>query len=89
MNLHVLTVLGLALNGIGGFILIFCQPPIPQREIMEDGREKYARTYVRELFPVASPLKGKLRYYRRLYGFRTGVGLLFVGFLLQFIAELL
>jgi hypothetical protein len=89
MNLHMLTVLGLALNGTGSFMLIFCPAPIPPREIMEDGREKHARTFVPELFPEKSLLKGKWRYYRRVYGFRAGVGLLFLGFLLQFIAELI
>jgi hypothetical protein len=80
-----LSLYGLILNGLGGIALVFYSPPIPPREIMEDGREKIPVSYVTEL----TPLKGKQRkYYMRQYGFRIGAILLVIGFLLQIIEEL-
>lgn len=89
MNLHMLTVYGLALNGVGGFILVVCPPPVLPHEIMEDGREKIARTYVRELFPFPPSQKRRLRYYMRFGGYRIGLIFLVCGFALQLAVELM
>ncbi len=88
-NLHMLTVLGLSLNGIGALVLVFTHPPIPAREVMEDGREKIPHTYVEQLSYGVPSLRQRVRYLRRLYGFRAGVCLLAIGFLLQLVAEAL
>lgn len=85
MSVHALSLIGLIMNGLGAFILLFCPPPVPPREIMENGAEKIAQTYVLDFFPTQ---RKKWKYLIRLYGFRIGVGLLFVGFLLQLFAEL-
>ena len=85
MTVHVLNLWGLFLGGLGALVLVFCPPPVPAREIMPDGTEKIPQTYAPNFFPTK---KDKRKYYTRQYGFRFGVGLLVVGFLLQFIAEL-
>lgn len=85
---HMLNLSGLSLNGVGVLILVFCPPPVPAREIMEDGREKYPQTAVREWAPPDGSKVGRLKYRVRRYGFRTGVALLALGFLLQIIATL-
>lgn len=84
--INTLNLYGLILNGLGGFIILICPPPIPSREIMEDGQEKVPHTYVLDFFPAKHK---KWKYYWRLYGFRIGVLMLVVGFLLQIFAELL
>ena len=85
MNVHLLNLLGLFMGGLGALILVFCPPPVPEREIMPNGTEKIPQTYTLNFPPTK---KEKWKYYTRRYGFRFGVGLLLVGFLLQFIAEL-
>ncbi len=85
MSVHAFSLLGLTMNGLGALVLIFCPPPFPPREIMKNGVEKIAQTYVLDFFPAE---KKKWKYLIRLYGFRIGVSLLFVGFLLQLYAEL-
>lgn len=83
--MNTLNLYGLILNSLGGFLLVFCPQPIPPREIIEDGREKVAHTYVTEPVP---PKRKKMKYYVRQYGFRIGAVMLVIGFLLQIIAEL-
>ncbi len=85
MNVHAFNLWGLFSGGLGALILVFCPPPDPAREIMPNGTEKIPQTYTRNFFPTT---KDRWKYYARQYGFRVGVGLLFVGFLLQLIAEL-
>ncbi len=85
MSVHALSLLGLIMNGLGALALVFCPPPVLPREIMENGVEKIPQTHVLDFFPTE---KKKWKHLVRLYGFRTGVGLLFAGFLLQIIVEL-
>lgn len=73
-----LTFWGLLLNGIGGIILLFCPPAVP--EITKDGRIKYTRTYVRSFRPS---IVDKWRYWMRRYGYRIGLVALTSGFMLQ------
>lgn len=77
-----LTLCGLLLNGIGGLILLFCPPTIP--EITEDGRIKYARTSVGTL---RTSTADKWRSLVRRYGYYVGLVALTFGFVLQLIAE--
>lgn len=88
MSAHMLAVLGLTMNGIGGFLLVVCPPPTAARDITPDGVEKQPRTYTRDGFFGKPSRWKKLKFYIRLYGFRSGLLLLLVGFVLQLIGEL-
>ncbi len=76
-----LTFLGLLLNGIGGFILLFCPPTVP--DVTEDGRIKHPRTFVHNLRPSVAD---KWRNLRRRYGYYIGLAALTSGFVLQLFA---
>ncbi len=89
MSAHTFAVLGLTLNGIGGFLLVVCPPPEAARDITPEGIEKHPRTYTLDGFFGKPSWRKKLKFYIRLYGFRSGLLLLMVGFLLQLAGELL
>ncbi|MBI3630897.1 MAG: hypothetical protein HY221_00990 [Candidatus Sungbacteria bacterium] len=54
---------------------------------MENGREKYPRTFVKELVVGKPKWWKKMKYYLRSYGFRIGVSFLAFGFAVQLVAE--
>lgn len=89
MSIHMLVVLGLILNGIGSFLLIVFPPPVAARDITPEGIEKHPRTYTLEGFFGEPSKRKKLKFYIRLYGFRSGLLLLLAGFLLQLVGELM
>jgi len=86
MDINILNLAGLFLNAVGTVAILFCPPPVPAREIMPNGVEKIPNSHVQVFSP---PKSLRRKYYIRQYGFRLGVGLLLVGFVLQIIAELL
>jgi hypothetical protein len=89
MSTHMLVVLGLILNGLGSLLLVACPPPVAARDITPEGIEKHPHTYTLDGFFGKLSGRKKLKFYIRLYGFRSGLLLLLVGFLLQLIGELM
>lgn len=89
MEPHTLAVLGLLLNGIGAFVLIFFPPPVSAPDIMQDGRTKHVQSVVHQPPPVTKTeiTTGKMKFYMRHYGYRTGLILLVAGFVLQLASE--
>lgn len=89
MSAHAFALLGLTLNGIGGLLLVVCPPPLVARDITPEVIEKHPRTYVLEGFFGKPSRRKKLKFYIRLYGFRSVLLLLLVGFVLQLVGELM
>lgn len=86
MDRHTLSLIGLIFNGLGSLLLLFCPPPVPPREIMPDGREKFGISVVLEPTPTT---EGNTRYNMRNYGYKIGAGLLVIGFALQLTSEMM